>query len=407
MKSKLLLLLCIVATLNFSCSDDENDKIELTAGELSISEGKFGDELIITGEGFSEIKEENIVTISDLIIPVEEATSSKLVITIPKEATTGKLSVKVEETSIDFGTFTVRKEKLFAMKSNYDEGTHHIVLIDQETGIEEPFMELPKLDKDIDIMYSSLCYLPKTREFLIMTRAEWPVRDYSILRIDIETKAIIKKEFNETDELEDIALMSDEENNVYLSKDFEWSEEEDRKTSIYEFNIETGAQLLLTEVTGDYIFDCKVNKATNQLLMVIDNDRHSDRETKLVSFDFDTEKLKEIPLTYSKSLYGFEIALDNDIYVANETVFEERKELMKINTITGAEEVITELPNPKEWYGHPTYFETNNELIYFLTDDNDVTTTILKIDLTNKTTSEVIFQASSETYYECAFSIFL
>ena len=32
---------------------------------------------------------------------------------------------------------------------------------------------------------------------------------------------------------------------------------------------------------------------------------------------------------------------------------------------------------------------------------------LLKIDLTNKTTTEINFQASSETYYECAFSIFL
>ena len=406
MKTRLLLLICLITTLNISCSDDEDDTINLLAGELSITEGKLGDEITITGEGFSELKEENIVTINDLVIPVQEATSSKLVITIPKEAATGKLSVMVGETSIDFGTFTVRKEKLVAMKSNYDEGIHHIVLIDQETGLEEPFMELPKLDKDIDIMYSSLCYLPKTKEILIMTRAEWPVRDYSILRIDIETKAIIKKEFNETDELENIALMTDEENNVYLSKDFERSGE-GRKTSIYEFNIETGAHVLLTEVTGDCIFDCKVNKATNQLLMVIDNDRYSDRETKLLSFDLDTKKQVEIPLTYSKSLYGFEIALDNDIYIANETVFEERKELMKINTITGAEEVITELPNPKEWYGHPTYFETNNELIYFMTNDEDVTTAILRIDLTKKTTSEVIFQASSDSYYECAFSIFI
>lgn len=404
MKTRLLLLICLITSLNISCSDDEDDTINLIAGELSITEGKLGDEVTITGNGFSELKEENIVTINDLVIPVQEATSSKLVITIPKEATTGKLSVTVGETSIDFGTFTVRKEKLVAMKSNDDEGIYHIVLIDQETGLEEPFLELPKLDKDIDIMYSSLCYLPKTNELLIMTRAEELERDYSILRIDIETKAIVKKEFNETDKLGYIDLMTDEENNIYLIKEFEQIEE---GTSFYEFNIETGEQILLTEVTVVNIFDRKVNKATNQLLMVADNERYSDRETKLLSFDLDTKIQVEIPLTYSKSLYGFDFALDNDIYIANETVFEEQKELMKINTVTGAEEVITELPYPKEWYGHPIYFETNNELIYFMTDDEDVTTAILRIDLTNKTTSEVIFQASSDTYYECTFSIFI
>lgn len=407
MKTKLFLLLCLFATLNFSCSDDENDTIELTAGELSISEGKFGAKLIITGEGFSELKEENIVTINELIIPVEEATSSKLVITIPKEATTGKLSVKVDDTGIDFGTFTVLKEKMFALKTDYKSGRDFIVSIDLETGKEYIFVELPKIDHDNNMMYSSLCHLSDTKEFLILSRPEDYIEKFHIIRINSETKVITKKEYTETTKIEDIDLMSDGENNVYLSKNFEWSEEEDRKTSIYEFNIETGVQVLLTEVTGNYIFDYKVNKATNQLLMVIDNEEWDDRATKLMNFDFTTNKLVEIPLTYSKSLYGFDIAADNDIYIANETLFQEQKDLLKINTVTGAEEVIMKLPNPKEGYGHPTYFETNNELIYFITDDNDVTTALLKINLTNKTTTEINFQASSETYYEYAFSIFL
>lgn len=104
----LFITMFAIASLLFvsSCKDDEEAPPELTITAISPSTGGAGTVVEITGTGFSATAASNEVTLNSKVCPVTAATPTKLTITIPEEAGSGNISVKVGAKTVQSSTFT-------------------------------------------------------------------------------------------------------------------------------------------------------------------------------------------------------------------------------------------------------------------------------------------------------------
>ncbi len=397
--------MCLAGALNLSCSDSD-DTIELVAGKLNVTEAKAGDELIITGEGFSTVKEENLVKLNDLIIPVAEATASQLKLILPKEAKTGILSVAVDEKSIDFGVFKVLEEKMFLMKSICDNGGDFIVTIDPVSGEETPFMELPKIANDVDMMYTSLCYLSKTKELLVAVRPEYPVDQYKILKINVETKELKEYDFGKIDELEDLDVISDGISEVYLVKKYESTTDKGLYSTINKVDMDAKKLELLATVEGYMPYGADIYDGGKKMLFL--NGKSDGDDYKLMSLNFSEKTVKMISLNYPKHLCRIITNGEDQVFCVSSD--NNKESLLKIDLEKGTDELFIQFEDGEEWYANACYCKTGNEIVFFLEYDSDYidgTERMFKANLNNKTTSEVMFKDNQSNWLGYPFAIFL
>ncbi|MDM8160440.1 hypothetical protein QUH73_11495 [Labilibaculum sp. K2S] len=397
MKIKLFLMMCLAGALNLSCSDSD-DTIELVAGKLNVTEAKAGDELIITGEGFSNVKEENLIKLNDLVISVSEATASQLKLVLPQEAKTGILSVTVDEKSIDFGVFKVLEEKVFVLKSNYDNQYDNVIEINPETGAESVLLELPWSGGEY--MYSSLSYLKSTNEILLIASPEIDIKKYKILRINLDTKSIIEKEFESDTKLEWVDLITDNESNVYVNKSWNYwdsaNEKSIKKSQLFRYDLQSGEEELLVEVKDDIISSCKVI-GTDKILLVVGEENEG--AANLMVLDLSTKQTKEIPLEPSGFFYGVMLNENNEAFVLSEGEHYEYS-LLKIDLETGKSEVFLDFPQGKFYYEYASYSIANNEVVCFRSNDDDSVDKICRINLQEKSFRFVDINESKDWFHE-------
>ena len=91
-----------------SCSkDEETPKSNLNIASISPDNGGVGTLVTITGNGFNPVPEENIVMFNDVAAEVEMSSATHIVVTVPSQATTGNVIVKVGEANATGPVFTV------------------------------------------------------------------------------------------------------------------------------------------------------------------------------------------------------------------------------------------------------------------------------------------------------------
>jgi uncharacterized protein (TIGR02145 family) len=98
---KLILLLALALCL-FSCSKDDNttenpqsQPIPVTISNVSTNFGDVNDPVVITGTGFSGTASNNIVKFGNVAATVTAATTTSLTVSVPNNATRGKINVQV------------------------------------------------------------------------------------------------------------------------------------------------------------------------------------------------------------------------------------------------------------------------------------------------------------------------
>ena len=88
----------------FSCSKQNSSKSTISTApppalsiiQFSPQETEIDSAVTITGTGFSDIASNDIVTFNDTVAVVRSATTTQLVVVVPKGASTGKIGVKVD-----------------------------------------------------------------------------------------------------------------------------------------------------------------------------------------------------------------------------------------------------------------------------------------------------------------------
>ncbi|MCF6361664.1 MAG: IPT/TIG domain-containing protein [Cyclobacteriaceae bacterium] len=80
-------------------------EIEITS--ISPTGGKVGTEVIITGNDFSLVPDENLVKFNGIVAEVSAATNTSITTSVPEGATTGPVTVTVENQTMESGEFHV------------------------------------------------------------------------------------------------------------------------------------------------------------------------------------------------------------------------------------------------------------------------------------------------------------
>jgi sugar lactone lactonase YvrE len=96
----------LALTLVSSCKEDEVEEPNLTVTSFTPTSGGPGTVVEVIGEGFSATASENLVKVNGIECPVTAATTTKLTITIPANASSGAISVTVGGKTAQRLTFT-------------------------------------------------------------------------------------------------------------------------------------------------------------------------------------------------------------------------------------------------------------------------------------------------------------
>ena len=100
-------LISILYFLSSCSKDEETPKGDLSISSMSPHTGNVGTLVTITGTGFNVIPDENIVTFNNVAAEVEMSSATHIMVTVPSQATTGRVNVKVGEAVFTGPTFTV------------------------------------------------------------------------------------------------------------------------------------------------------------------------------------------------------------------------------------------------------------------------------------------------------------
>lgn len=390
-------MICLVGALCFSC-DDENDNVSpLMVEELSVTKAKIGDEIIITGKGFSEVKDENVVKINDTHLVIVEASISELKVRIPQETTTGPLTVTVNQKTIDYGVFHIMQKTLFALKSDYVAGKECIVTIDPNTGGETEFMELPKIVGDY--WYSDLCFLEKSNEFIVLQSSEFEIKDFKILKINLDSKEVQEIQMDKKEDVIDVRLLSDGVSNIYLENFHKYDVA--YKSTFYKLDLDSGKDEFITEINKEYVKKSKIMNANSLMILMEDRSVNPVSPNRIISVDLSSGAKTEIiaDLTY---IQGFSFGSDNNILFATKDSYESESTLYEFDLESKTKKAIVNMPKIYGWYAGAVYIEKTDELIYFLSaqdDTDDVTDYLYKINLTDKSTSKVDSKNTGEFLY--------
>jgi len=95
----------MMITIVTSCDDDE-PAVELTITSITPEMGEAGASVEINGTGFSKTASEDVVTLTGKRCTVTSTSATKLTITIPADATTGKITVAVGGKTVEGPVFT-------------------------------------------------------------------------------------------------------------------------------------------------------------------------------------------------------------------------------------------------------------------------------------------------------------
>ncbi|WP_420603377.1 IPT/TIG domain-containing protein [Flagellimonas sp.] len=118
-----------------SCGKDDSPKIVAENPEITgftPEEGPVGTAVTINGKNFSATAAANIVKIGTTVVPVTSATATKLMVTIPEGATTGRISITLDDyTYSSAKTFTVTEAEPTAITLNKTE--LELFTLDSET----------------------------------------------------------------------------------------------------------------------------------------------------------------------------------------------------------------------------------------------------------------------------------
>jgi hypothetical protein len=114
---QLLLKTILIFSLLFQCSENDH-KEESSVKILSITPGSgaIGTMVVISGKGFSETLEENIVKFNGAQGEVFYATNETLIVPVPGGTTTGKITVKVGIETATGPVFTITDKKTYYIK---------------------------------------------------------------------------------------------------------------------------------------------------------------------------------------------------------------------------------------------------------------------------------------------------
>ncbi len=397
MKSKLLLLICLLGALCFSCDDDKDNGPVLRLEGLSVSKGKIGDKIIIKGQGFSEVKDENVVKINGSQLVLLEASISELKVRIPEEITTGNLTVTVNEKTVDYGVFNIMQKTLFALKSDYDTNKECIVIIDPVTGSETEFMKLPQIEGDY--WYSDLCFLEKSNEFIVLQKPEYETKDFKLLRINADSKEFQEVSMNKKEDVLDVSIMSDGLSHVYLENFHKYDVA--YKSSFYKLDLDKGTDEFITEINKEYVKKCKIMNENSLMILMEDRSVREDSPNRIVRVDLSNGNQTEIiaDLTY---INGFSFGIDNNIFFATKDSYESESTLFELDLTSGAKKSIVNMPKIYGWYAGAVYIEKLDELVYFLSgqdDTDDVTDYLYKINVTDKSIIKIDSKNTNQFLY--------
>lgn len=402
--------MCLIGALNFSCSNDDNDDGPvLLVEELSAIKAKVGDEIIITGKGFSAVKEENVVKINGVKSLIIESTPSELKLRISEETTTGNLTVTVNEKTVDYGVFNVMQKTLFALKTDYDARKYMIVIIDPITGGETVFIELPQPEKDY--WYSDLCFLEKSNEFVILQKSEddiqYHLNDLKLLRINATSKELEKSTLKIRDGVIDVSLLSDGISQVYLENFYEY-EASPYKTTYYKLDLDTRSEEFVTEINNDYVKRSKIMNENNLMILMEERSVKENSPNRIISVDLSNGIKKDIitGLTY---VNGFSFGVNNNIFFATKENYKSESTLFELDLTSGVKSTIVKMPKIYGWYTGAVYIEESDELVYFLSDheySDDYTDYLYKIKVTDKSINKLDSKNSGEFLYSSEQVIF-
>jgi len=274
------------------------------------------------------------------------------------------------------------KEHLVLLKK--DNNKHSIVLVDDVTGKEELFVELPEIKSNES--YTSLCYSKEKSSFFLLSARENYSKNYKLVRVDVNSKKVDVNPITDSGDALHAEILTDEAGQIYLYK--EKDGESDNKSSISVLDIKTGKTTPLIEKVNYTIF-AKYVPALSKFVLVMNNFQTCSNVAELITLDPKTKAVEKLDLT-PNSFRSFAVN-GKDIYMLNEQDGNKLqfRHIRKYNIETKKETLVLDKMTPEVNHGTPCFFNTSKSLFIFPVDSDNISKNILKINTKNNKLEEI------------------
>lgn len=370
-------------------NNDKNQKFP-EVGTISNSQLSPGELLTINGTFTSDTNNYS-VKFNGTEAEIIEKTDTYLKVKVPENATSGDITLSYNGTTKVIGNIqvTVKTSELYAYKRDYSDTNNYIkqlVKINQTSGNEEI---LVSLNIEEPYYYEDLVFKASSNEIIGLVKN-------SLLKVNIDTKTTssVKLEKTPKEGIDYSDLVLDNNNNLYAYKR-NYSDPENYIKQIVKINIDSGAEEIIANlnIASTYYKSLVYNSSSKEIIGLVEN--------SLVKINIQEKTTSSVKLqkTPREGIDYSNLVLDNNnnLYAYKRNYSDPKnyiKQIVKIDTISGEEEIITNLNIESTYYENLVYNPSSKEIIGL------VQKSLLKVNIDDKTTSSVNLTTESNVDYD-------
>lgn len=356
MNHKPLLIFIISLSLFAACKKDEAGPPPPppTTEPLTIAAAKPGDTLFIKGENFSEVIANNTVKINGVVATVVVASNTELKILIPDNATSGPVTVTVNNQTTEVGNIIIAPFRLYTVKNNYQnvDAIRQVISIDPANGTETL---IATLDDPLDYKMEDMVYLPATNELIGVSLGK------GILKINVATKQKTRFTFTTDQNIDFRELVVDKYANLYaVKRDF--TNLNHYKHALVKIDPKTGTFATIRSFEYNPYWESLVYLAATNEVVGLGNSSRALFKLNLTTKDTATVKLqgnddieyRELVIDNQSNLYSYKGNYsDPNNYIG---------QIVKLNVATGQETLISTLTEYGKLHDNLIFVPQRNEL---------------------------------------------
>ncbi|MBO9563845.1 MAG: IPT/TIG domain-containing protein [Niastella sp.] len=356
MNRKPLLIFLISLSLFAACKKDEAGPPPPppTTEPLAIAAAKPGDTLFIKGENFSEVIANNTVKINGVTATVVVASNTELKVLIPANATSGEITVTVNNQTIEVGSIIIAPFRLYAVKNNYQnvDAIRQVISIDPANGSETV---ITTLDDPQDYKMEDMVYVPATNELIGVNMGR------GLLKIDVATKQKTRISLTVDPNIDFGQLVVDKYGNFYaVKRDF--TDLSHYKHALVKIDPKTGTYMAIKTFEYNPYWESLVYLAATNEVVGLGNTSQALFKLNLTTKDTVSVKLqgapdieyRELVIDNQSNLYSYKGNYsDPNNYIG---------QIVKLNPATGQETLVSTLTEYGKLHDNLIFVPQRNEL---------------------------------------------
>ncbi len=339
-----------------ACKKDSDSGTAPVIEPLSVAAAKPNDTLTIKGQNFDATASGNVVKVGDVQAVVVSASATEIKVVIPAIGLSGgsyTITVTANGQTTQAGSIVIAPLTFYAIKGVFSNSTdYQVITINPQDGSESLVASVGQ-NRINDVVY-----LPVTNEIIGVND-----NGTKLIRVNVTTKQVTTKDLTSSATINIAGLVVDKDNNLYGIK-YDFTTTNHQLQSLIKIDPATGNSTVIKtfESTDDWYEPVYV-AATNEVVGI------KEEGTRLLKVNLTTKDTSSVylPGSANKTEYR-ELIVDNksNVYAYKAYLHGDPTDvakLVKVNTATGQETGVKDLPVDGKFHDKVIFVPQTNEFM--------------------------------------------